>query len=127
MLVSSISRIQTDLSAGRIHATYVHLVLNGVLGLFHNRYFDLWGPASECLAVLLRNHTRAVWSDFVCYLGHCQLKFETLHNHIENANHSMAERHTGKYISISSAHIMSWFFPNNSNIISLFFPPVLIY
>lgn len=97
MLVSLISRIQMDLSAGRIHVAYVQLVLNGMMGLFHNRYFDLWGPASECLAVLLRNHTRAVWSDFVCYLDQWQLKFESLHNHSENANHSMAERHTGRF------------------------------
>ncbi|XP_010445040.1 PREDICTED: U3 small nucleolar RNA-associated protein 20-like [Camelina sativa] len=94
MLVGLISTIQKDLSAGRIHEAYVKLVLNGMLGLLHNRYLDLWGPASECLAVLVRNHTGAVWSDFVCYLGQCQLKFETLHDHSENANQSISERHT---------------------------------
>lgn len=99
MLVSLISTIQRDLSAGRIHAAYVKLVLNGMLGLLHNRYFDLWGPASECLAVLVRNHTGAVWSDFVSYLGQCQLKFETLHDHSENANQSISERHTGRLSS----------------------------
>ncbi|CAN8326706.1 unnamed protein product [Cochlearia groenlandica] len=94
MLVSLISRIQMDLSAGRIHVAYVQLVLNGMMGLFHNRYFDLWGPASECLAVLLRNHIGAVWSDFVSYLNQWQEKVETLHNHSENANHSPLEKHT---------------------------------
>ncbi|XP_023633717.1 U3 small nucleolar RNA-associated protein 20 isoform X2 [Capsella rubella] len=94
MLVSLISTIQKDLSAGRIHEAYVKLVLNGMLGVLHNRYFDLWCPASECLAVLVRNHTSAVWSDFVCYLEQCQLKFETLHDHSENANQSMSERHS---------------------------------
>uniref|UniRef100_A0A1J3E191 U3 small nucleolar RNA-associated protein 20 n=1 Tax=Noccaea caerulescens TaxID=107243 RepID=A0A1J3E191_NOCCA len=93
MLESLISEIQKDLSAGRIHARYLQLVLNGLMGLFHNK-FNLGDPVSKCLAVLLRNHTGAVWSDFVCNLGQCQLKFEALHNHSENANHSMSERHT---------------------------------
>ncbi|CAH2077407.1 unnamed protein product [Thlaspi arvense] len=93
-LVSLISGIQKDLAAGSIHAAYVQLVLNGMMGLFHIRYEKLWGPASECLAVLLRNHTGAVWSGFVCYLDQWQLKFETPHSHSENANHSMSERHT---------------------------------
>ncbi|XP_020872517.1 U3 small nucleolar RNA-associated protein 20 isoform X2 [Arabidopsis lyrata subsp. lyrata] len=103
MLVNLISTIQKDLSAGRIHAAYVKLVLNGMLGLLHNEFLYLWGPASECLAVLVRNYTGAVWSDFVCYLEQCQLKFETLHDHSENANQSMSERHTdliGRFNSV---------------------------
>ncbi|ESQ54097.1 hypothetical protein EUTSA_v10024182mg [Eutrema salsugineum] len=93
-LVSEISKIKKDLTAGRIHAAYVQLVLNGMIGLFHIGYGELWVPASECLAVLLRNHTGAVWSDFVCYLDQWQLKFEIPHNHSENANHIMSDRHT---------------------------------
>lgn len=100
MLESLIFEIQKDLSAGRIHAGYLQLVLNGLMGLFHNK-FNLGDPVSKCLAVLLRNHTGAVWSDFVCNLDQCQLKFEALHNHSENANHSMSERHTGRFSPLS--------------------------
>lgn len=108
-----IHEIKRNLSAGLVHAAYVQLVLNGLMGIFHISYTKLWGPASECLEVLLRNHTVAVWSDFVCYLDQCQLKSEKLDNHSENPNHNLSERPTGrfspfKYISISSAHIMNW-------------------
>jgi U3 small nucleolar RNA-associated protein 20 len=93
MLAGYISTIQDNLSAGRIHSAYVKLVLNGMLGILHISYRPLCVQASECLAVLVRKYTGAVWSDFVCYLGQCQLKFETLHDHSENANQSMSERH----------------------------------
>ncbi|KAJ0262956.1 ARM repeat superfamily protein [Hirschfeldia incana] len=93
-LIGLLSEIKGHLSAGRVHAAYVKLVLNGLMGIFHISYTKLWVSVSECLAVLLRNHTAAVWSDFVCYLDQCQLKFETLDNHSENANHSLADKPT---------------------------------
>lgn len=111
-LIGLLSEIKGHLSAGRVHAAYVQLLLNGLMGIFHISYTKLWIPATECLGVLLRNHTAAVWSDFVCYLDQCQLKFETLDNHSENANHSLADKPTGrfspsKYISISADRIFS--------------------
>ncbi|KAF8097526.1 hypothetical protein N665_0286s0035 [Sinapis alba] len=93
-LIGLLSEIKGHLSAGRVHAAYVQLLLNGLMGIFHISYTKLWIPATECLGVLLRNHTAAVWSDFVCYLDQCQLKFETLDNHSENANHSLADKPT---------------------------------
>ncbi|XP_013750413.2 U3 small nucleolar RNA-associated protein 20-like isoform X1 [Brassica napus] len=93
-LISMIHEIKRNLSAGLVHAAYVQLVLNGLMGIFHISYTKLWGPASECLEVLLRNHTVAVWSDFVCYLDQCQLKSEKLDNHSENPNHNLSERPT---------------------------------
>ncbi|CAH8355708.1 unnamed protein product [Eruca vesicaria subsp. sativa] len=93
-LISIIHEIKRNLSAGLVHAAYVKLVLNGLVGIFHISYTKLWVPATECLDVLLRNHTEAVWSDFVCYLEQCQLKFETLDNYSENANHSSSEKPT---------------------------------
>lgn len=93
-LISIIHEIKRNLSAGLVHAAYVQLVLNGLMGIFHISYTKLWGPASECLEVLLRNHTVAVWSDFVCYLDQCQLKSEKLDNHSENPNHNLSQRPT---------------------------------
>ncbi|CAH2033816.1 unnamed protein product [Thlaspi arvense] len=43
-LSRSITSIQTDLSDGRMHEA-------------------IWEPASDCLAVLIKNHTGAVWND----------------------------------------------------------------
>ncbi|XP_056865645.1 U3 small nucleolar RNA-associated protein 20-like [Raphanus sativus] len=93
-LIGMLSEIKGHLSAGRVHAAYVQLLLNGLMGIFHISYTKLWVPASECLGVLLRNHTAAVWSDFVSYLNQCQLKFETLDNHSEIANQSLADKPT---------------------------------
>ncbi|VVA98293.1 unnamed protein product [Arabis nemorensis] len=94
-LVRGIATIRMDLSAGRIHDAYVPLVFKGMIGLFHNRFFDIWEPVSECLAVLMKKHTGAVWNDFVQYLGQCQLKLEVLDSHSENENYSISQKHTG--------------------------------
>ncbi|TYJ14812.1 hypothetical protein E1A91_A10G142700v1 [Gossypium mustelinum] len=67
-----ISKIQMGLSAGRIPETYVPLVLNGIIGIFHNRFSYLWDAASECLAVLISKHTGLVWDKFISYFDHCQ-------------------------------------------------------
>ncbi|KAE8688414.1 small subunit processome component 20-like protein isoform X2 [Hibiscus syriacus] len=67
-----ISRIQMDLSAGRIPETYVPLVLNGIIGIFYNRFSYLWDAASECLAVLISKHTGLVWDKFISYFERCQ-------------------------------------------------------
>ncbi|XVF29034.1 hypothetical protein REPUB_Repub15cG0084600 [Reevesia pubescens] len=67
-----ISRIQMGLSAGRIPEAYVPLVLNGIIGIFHNRFSYLWDAASECLAVLISKHTGLVWDKFIFYFEQCQ-------------------------------------------------------
>lgn len=95
-LVRGITTIRTNLSTGRIHDAYVPLVLKGMIGLFHNRFFEIWEPVSECLAVLIKKHTGVVWNDFVHYLGQCQLKLEALDNHSENENYSISQKHTGR-------------------------------
>ncbi|KAL1222676.1 hypothetical protein V5N11_004427 [Cardamine amara subsp. amara] len=87
-LVRDITRMKTDLSAGRIHEAYVPLVYKGMIGLFHNQFPKIWEPVSECLAVLMKKHTGAVWNDFVHYLGQCQLKLEALDNHHSSHKHT---------------------------------------
>ncbi|EOA39466.1 hypothetical protein CARUB_v10008061mg, partial [Capsella rubella] len=93
-LVNLIKDIPMDFSSGRIHEAYVPLVFNGMIGLFHNRFFKFWEPASNCLAFLMEKHTDTVWTDFVRYLGQCQVKFQTLHNHNESENYSTSEKYT---------------------------------
>ncbi|XP_010423069.1 PREDICTED: U3 small nucleolar RNA-associated protein 20-like [Camelina sativa] len=93
-LVKGINTIQNYLSAGRIHDTYVPLVFKGMIGLFYNQFSEIWEPVSECLAVLMKKHTGAVWNDFVHYLGQCQLKLEALDSHSENENDSISQMHT---------------------------------
>ncbi|XP_010257842.1 PREDICTED: small subunit processome component 20 homolog [Nelumbo nucifera] len=76
-IVVLISRIQMDLSAGRISEAYAPLLLNGVIGIFHNRFGHLWEPTLECLVVLINKYCTLVWDKFVCYLEQCQSKFLT--------------------------------------------------
>ncbi|XP_021290199.1 small subunit processome component 20 homolog isoform X1 [Herrania umbratica] len=67
-----ISRIQMGLSPGRISETYGSLVLNGIIGIFHNRFSYIWDAASECLSVLISKHTGLVWDRFISYFEQCQ-------------------------------------------------------
>lgn len=66
-----------ELSAGRIPDIYVPLVLNGLLGILHNRFSYLWDPVLECLAVLINRHFDLVWDNFVCHLERFQLISQT--------------------------------------------------
>ncbi|XP_058078049.1 uncharacterized protein LOC131226271 isoform X2 [Magnolia sinica] len=70
-----ISKIQMDLAADRISEAYAPVLLNGIIGIFHNRFSHLWEPATECLAVLLNKHAGLVWDRFVQYLGNLQVKY----------------------------------------------------
>ncbi|XP_004305310.1 PREDICTED: small subunit processome component 20 homolog [Fragaria vesca subsp. vesca] len=72
-----ISRIQMGLSAGRISEAYLPLVLNGMIGIFHNRFSHLWNPASECLAVLISQSKGHVWETFLNYFEQCQSIFQS--------------------------------------------------
>ncbi|XP_061369187.1 uncharacterized protein LOC133312060 isoform X1 [Gastrolobium bilobum] len=63
-----ISKIQMDLSAGRIPNVYVPLVLNGLFGILNNRFSYLWSPVLECIAVLVSLHFLLVWDSLINYL-----------------------------------------------------------
>ncbi|KAL0433003.1 UNVERIFIED_CONTAM: hypothetical protein Slati_2634600 [Sesamum latifolium] len=67
------------LSAHRIAEQYIPVLLNGIIGIFHNRFSYLWNPALECLTVLNCQYSRMVWDRYVKYLGHGQLVFLTSH------------------------------------------------
>ncbi|KAL7121582.1 hypothetical protein ACP275_02G190700 [Erythranthe tilingii] len=70
-----ISKIQMNLSARRISDQYIPVVLNGIIGLFHNRFSYLWNPALECLTILIGQYFRLVWSRYVKFLENCQSIF----------------------------------------------------
>ncbi|CAL0327253.1 unnamed protein product [Lupinus luteus] len=72
-----ISKIQTDLTSGRIPSVYVTLVLNGLFGILNNRFSLLWDPVLECIAILIRLHFSHVWNKFIVYLGRCQSILQT--------------------------------------------------
>ncbi|XP_050365350.1 uncharacterized protein LOC126783867 isoform X2 [Argentina anserina] len=79
-----ISRIQMGLSAGRICDAYLPLVLNGMIGIFHNRFSHLWKPVSECLAVLISQSKGLVWEAFLKYFEQCQSIFQASINQVED-------------------------------------------
>ncbi|KAK6117591.1 hypothetical protein DH2020_048670 [Rehmannia glutinosa] len=70
-----ISKIQMSLSAQRVASEYMPVVLNGIIGVFHNRFSYLWNPALECLTILIGQYFRLVWSKYIKYLDHCQSVF----------------------------------------------------
>ncbi|KAF5740542.1 small subunit processome component 20 isoform X1 [Tripterygium wilfordii] len=86
-----ISKIQMALSTGRVSKTYIPLVLNGLIGIFHNRFNYLWNPASECLAVLIGKHSDLVWDNFVGYVEYCQSTFQTLGNQQARGNDKISD------------------------------------
>ncbi|KAJ0034275.1 hypothetical protein Pint_25497 [Pistacia integerrima] len=82
-IILLISRVQMILSAGRIPEMYIPVLLNGVIGILHNRFSYLWNPASECLAVLVSKHVGLVWDKFVDYFQQCQCMFQRSHNQLD--------------------------------------------
>ncbi|CAK8567091.1 unnamed protein product [Lathyrus sativus] len=72
-----ISKIQMDLSAGRITNVYAPLVLSGLFGILNNRFSDIWNPVLECLSVLVSLHFSLVWDTLIDYLERCLAKRET--------------------------------------------------
>ncbi|XP_059666315.1 uncharacterized protein LOC132312087 [Cornus florida] len=81
-----ISRIQMDLSSARISEIYLPSVLNGIIGILHNRFSYLWNPALECLAVLVSKYFGLVWDRYVQYLEQCESIFLTVHNQSDRGN-----------------------------------------
>lgn len=63
-----ITKIQMDLTTGRIHNTYIPLVFNSIIGIFHNQFNYLWNPAMECFAVLVSHYPKLVWELCMKYL-----------------------------------------------------------
>lgn len=76
-IVNQIFRLQKGLSSGSINHGYMPLVLNGLIGILHNRLSYLWQPASECLSALLGGYQDLVWSRFVQCMEDYQRKFLT--------------------------------------------------
>ncbi|KAF8392350.1 hypothetical protein HHK36_022692 [Tetracentron sinense] len=72
-----VSRLQMGLSSAKFSEAYMPLLLNGIIGIFLNRFGHLWDPALECLAVLIGKYVGLVWDRFVHYLEQCQLVFLT--------------------------------------------------
>ncbi|KAL8136927.1 hypothetical protein V2J09_002928 [Rumex salicifolius] len=75
-----VSRIQTELSGGKIPKDYIPVVMKGVVGIFHNQFRDLSISALECLAVLLDKYYQSVWDSFL-------LIFEKFLNYFSGTSH----------------------------------------
>lgn len=93
-----ISRIQMNLAAGRISETYIPLVLNGMVGILHNRFSYLWNPASECISVLISKHVGLVWDKFVYLVEQFQSKFQSYLDQPETNSRS-ANNLNGMYVT----------------------------
>ncbi|CAI8597993.1 unnamed protein product [Vicia faba] len=72
-----ISKIQTDLSAGRIINVYATLVLRGLFGILNNQFNSIWDRVLECLSVLVSLHFSLVWDTLIDYLERCLAIRET--------------------------------------------------
>ncbi|RVW99796.1 hypothetical protein CK203_029213 [Vitis vinifera] len=94
-VILSISKIQMDLSAARICEAYIPVLLNGIIGIFHNRFSYLWDPAIECLSVLISKHVGLVWDRLVSYLEQCQSVFLTTHDLSEGINIEVCGKTSG--------------------------------
>ncbi|KAK2393598.1 ARM repeat superfamily protein [Trifolium repens] len=90
-----ISKIQMDLSAGRITNVYAPLVLNGLFGILNNRFSDLWNPVLECISVLVSMHFSHVWDNLIDYLERCQAIRETSSNLHDSANDASFDQPAG--------------------------------
>lgn len=85
-----------DLSAARIHELYIPTLLNGIVGIFHNRFSYLWSPAVECLSVIISHYSGIVWEKYVQYLGGCQSVFLSSQDQLgKSITESSSESHGG--------------------------------
>lgn len=83
------------LSGGRIAEAYLPLVLNGMIGIFHNRFSYLWNPTSECLAVLISQNTGLVWERLVHYFEQCLSRFQASFDQVEEVNSKLTNKSSG--------------------------------
>ncbi|XP_004492742.1 uncharacterized protein [Cicer arietinum] len=90
-----VSKIQMDLSAGRITDVYAPLFLNALFGILNNRFSYLWNPVLECISVLVSIHFSLVWDIFINYLERCQAIRETSSNIHGSANGASVDQQTG--------------------------------
>ncbi|XP_057768678.1 uncharacterized protein LOC130988750 [Salvia miltiorrhiza] len=79
-VIRRISKLQTSLSAHRVADQYIIAALNGIFGILHNRFSDIWNPALECLNVLVGQYFGIVWTRYINYLEHCQSDFLASHH-----------------------------------------------
>lgn len=63
-----------SLSSKLVHDDYILPLLHGIIGILYNRFSDLWPPALDCLAVLIRKHKELLWTPFVKFIEVHQLK-----------------------------------------------------
>lgn len=85
-----------DLSAARISEPYIPILLNGIVGIFHNRFSYLWNPAVECLSVIIGHYSGIVWERYVQYLEGCQSIFLTSQDQLgRSITESSSESHGG--------------------------------
>uniref|UniRef100_A0A803Q1W1 ARM repeat superfamily protein n=1 Tax=Cannabis sativa TaxID=3483 RepID=A0A803Q1W1_CANSA len=80
-----ISKVHMALSARRISEVYIPLLVNGMIGVFHNRFSYVWNPASECLAVALSNYVGLVWEGFLGYFKQILSTFQASNDHLDKA------------------------------------------
>ncbi|KAE9587003.1 hypothetical protein Lalb_Chr23g0269101 [Lupinus albus] len=95
-----ISKIQMDLTSGRIPPVYAYvtLVLNGLFGILNNRFSLLWDPVLECIAVLIRLHFSLAWKKFIDYLERCQSILQTSCELHDSINGPLLHQPTGLVI-----------------------------
>lgn len=96
-----ISKVQMALSTGRVPEAYVPLLLNGIIGVFHNRFSNLWSPASECLALLLSQNFGLVWEEFINYFGKCLAIFQASNVQLDKMNANFVNKSSGMWLLIS--------------------------
>ncbi|WOK99438.1 small subunit processome component [Canna indica] len=85
-IVVLLSKLHTNLSSGRISDVYIPLLLNGIIGILHNRFSHVWDSALECLTILIGRYKELVWNSFVQYLDSFQSKFLCSGDHIVKPN-----------------------------------------
>ncbi|GLU08657.1 hypothetical protein SLE2022_255570 [Rubroshorea leprosula] len=89
-----ISKIQMGLSSGRIPETYIPLVLNGIIGIFYNRFSYIWEPACECLAVLTSKYVGLVWDKLIDYFEECQSLVQTCFAQLDRVHPDLSDTTT---------------------------------
>nr|GEV01026.1 hypothetical protein [Tanacetum cinerariifolium] len=87
-VIRLITKIQMELSTGRICKAYIPLVFNSIIGVFHNRFNYLWNPAIECFAVLVghNDYRELVWETCLKFLDKCVSNFISPQEHSEKVN-----------------------------------------
>jgi U3 small nucleolar RNA-associated protein 20 len=67
-VILQISKIQMTISTSKISEPYLPIFMNGIIGIFHNRFSHFWNPAMECLSVLISQYFGILWEKYVQFL-----------------------------------------------------------